>query len=252
MHYLCIESCFQVNSPECIYFYYHYEPYGPYWDLAKKRVTMVQVELTDFVTHFRYGFRNRGCKKYSYAHHSDFIRLEKLIDHGGVYADIDTLFVHPIPETLFDKPFVIGRENDIVCQKTGLSKPSLCNAFLMSEKGGEFARLWLSAMAKAFDGTWSNHSTLLPRQLSEEHPELVHIEPESTFYKYMWTREDIHTLLEGCDRNLDGVVSMHLWSHLWWARKRRDFSDFHEGLLTEDYIRSVDTTYNIVARKYLP
>jgi hypothetical protein len=252
MHYLCIESCFQVNRPERIFFYYHHEPYGPYWNLAKRRITPVKVELTDFITNFRYGFRNRACKKYSYAHHSDFIRLEKLIDHGGIYADIDTIFVRKIPDGLFEKPFVLGRENDITRQVTGRTRASLCNAFIMSQKEAAFARIWLSSMKEAFDGSWSNHSTLLPQELSERHPELIHIEPASTFYKHMWTRSGIYTLLEGCDRTFDGIVSMHLWSHLWWSRKRRDFSDFHGGLLTEEYIRDVDTTYNIIARKYLP
>ncbi len=252
MHYLCIESCFQVNSPDAIFFYYHYEPYGHYWELARRRVTPVKVDLTDFLSHFHYGFRNRTCKKYSYAHHADFIRLEKLIDCGGIYADIDTLFVNTIPDHLFTKSFVLGREDDVICQTTGQKRASLCNAFIMSEKGSDFARLWHSQMQEAFNGSWSNHSTLLPQKLSEEHPDLIHIEPVVTFYKYMWTREDIRRLLEECEKNIDGVVSIHLWSHLWWSKKRRDFSDFHEGILTEEYVRTVDTTYNIIARNYLP
>ena len=28
-----------------------------------------------------------------YAHHADFVRLDALIEHGGLYADIDTIFV---------------------------------------------------------------------------------------------------------------------------------------------------------------
>ncbi|MEK7672190.1 MAG: hypothetical protein AAB344_08225, partial [Bacteroidota bacterium] len=57
---------------------------------------------------------------------------------------------------------------------------------------------------------------------------------------------------KGCDTNYDGILSMHLWSSLWWSRWRRDFSSFHAGKLTEEYIRKVDTTYNLVARKFLP
>ena len=36
------------------------------------------------------------------SHEADFVRLDALIAHGGVYADIDTLFVHPVPARLFD------------------------------------------------------------------------------------------------------------------------------------------------------
>ena len=37
-----------------------------------------------------------------------------------------------------------------------------------------------------------------------------------------------------------------------FTRWRRDFSTVHGGKLTEDYIRRVDTTYNRVARRFLP
>jgi hypothetical protein len=48
------------------------------------------------------------------------------------------------------------------------------------------------------------------------------------------------------------VVSIHLWSHLWWSRRRRDFSSFHAGRITEQRIARVDTTYNVIARRHLP
>lgn len=101
VHYLCIESCRKINKPDSIYFYYHYEPYGKYWELIKERIAPIKVEMVPFVSRYRYGFKNRDCKKYSYAHHSDFLRLEKLIDHGGIYADIDTIFVNKIQDHLF-------------------------------------------------------------------------------------------------------------------------------------------------------
>lgn len=250
--YLCIESCRQVNQPDEIVLHYHYEPHGKYWDHLKDSVTLSKVALSDYVRRYRYGFRDRYNRKYNYAHHSDFIRLEKLIEHGGVYVDIDTIFVNKIPEHLFEKPFVLGREADVWCQHTGRLKRSLCNAFIMSEKQSVFATRWRQEMEKVFDGSWSNHSTFLPQQLSEQYPHLIHIEPSRTFYGHMWTKEGIRTLLKGCDTDYGNMVSMHLWSHLWWSKQRRDFSDFHAGQLSEAFIREVDTTYNLVARKYLP
>ena len=59
-------------------------------------------------------------------------------------------------------------------------------------------------------------------------------------------------LLQGCDPDFHGVYSMHLWAHLWWSEKNTDFSLFHAGMLTEKYVRTVDTTYNVVARRFLP
>jgi glycosyltransferase involved in cell wall biosynthesis len=250
-HFLSIESCFLVHRPERILFFYHYQPFGPYWELAKRRVVPVRIPRDHRISFFRYGLKNRSCWKYRYAHQSDFIRLEKLIEHGGVYADIDTLFVQPFPETLWRKDFVLGREGDIVCADSGEKRHSLCNALIMAKKDAPFGRMWLERMQGAFNGTWSNHSTLLPFELSRQHPRLIHIESRRSFYKHLWTQQGLYDLLQGCDEDFHGVYSMHLWAHLWWSKKRRDFSPFHSGMLTEEYIRQVDTTYNVIARRFL-
>jgi len=251
-YYLAIESCYQVNRPERIDLHLFHEPYGPYWELARRRVRLREIEPVSLVAGFRYGFRNRMCKRYAHAHHTDFLRLQALLAEGGIYADIDTLFVNPLPGRLFAHACVLGRENDVVNRRTGQVHASLCNAFIMARPDAAFVRLWLARMPEAFDGSWSNHATLLPQRLAEQHPELVHIEPSRSFYPFMWTPSDLHTLLEGCERNLEGVFSIHLWSHLWWERRRRDFSTFSGDLLTEEHIRKKDTTYNLIARRFLP
>jgi hypothetical protein len=251
-HYLAIESCFQVNRPERIDLHLHHEPFGPYWELARRRVNLRFVDLVPLVGKFRYGFRHRACKKYSYAHHADFIRLQALLTDGGVYADIDTLFVHPYPARLFGHACVLGREDDVVDHRTGQLRPSLCNALIMAKPGADFVKLWLDRMADAFDGSWNNHSTLLPQTLAQQHPDLVHVEPSRSFYPFMWTPADLHTLFEGSSRDLDGAFSIHLWSHLWWEKKRRDFCNFYGDLITEEHVRTVDTTFNLLARRFLP
>jgi hypothetical protein len=248
--YVCLKSCHALNRPDEIFLYYHHQPWGRYWELARKFVTPVWVPLEPLVSAFDY--RDPGVARYRYAHHSDFIRLERLLERGGVYADIDTIFVNPFPPPLWNESFVLGREGDVVPTPRARAQPSLCNAMIMSEPGAEFGRRWLERMRQAFDGSWSRHSTLLPERLREEDPDLVHVEPPRTFYKHAWTREGLATLLEGLDADFAGVVSIHLWSHLWWSRRRRDFSSFHAGLMTERRIAEVDTTYNVVARHHLP
>jgi hypothetical protein len=250
-YYLCLESCRRVNRPERMTLLYHYEPYGPYWEMIRGHLDLVRVPLNSQVD--AYDYQDRFIADHlRYAHHADFIRLEKLLGSGGVYADIDTLFLRPLPDGLFGKPFVIGREDPVRNTATGGFHESLCNAFLMAEPGSSFARLWLERMAGAFDGSWSNHSCRLAHELAVEHPDGVHIEPASTFYPCMWTPEDLHALLEGDTLDMAGAVSVHLWSHLWWSKDREDFSPFSADRLTEEYIRGVDTSYNLAARPYLP
>ncbi|HEX7588530.1 MAG TPA: glycosyltransferase [Anaerolineae bacterium] len=218
--------------------------------MIRDKLELVRVDSIPFI--LDYPYKNRTVRKYAYAHQSDFIRLDRLLERGGIYADLDTIFVNPIPARLYQESFVLGREGDVWNETSRQFSPSLCNAFIMSKPNAPFGRLWRELMPVHFDGSWSHHSTILPYQLAQAHPDLLHIEPPRTFYKHPWTREGLHTLLEDCDTDNEGVVSMHLWSHLWWSRWRRDFSGFHAGRLTEDYILKVDTTYNLVARRYLP
>ena len=93
---------------------------------------------------------------------------------------------------------------------------------------------------------------MLPRTLADEHPALIHVEPARTFYPYMWTREDLRRLFEARETVAADVVSVHLWAHLWWSATRRDFTDFHAGLIGEERVRAVDTTYHLLARPFLP
>lgn len=250
LYYLCLKSCIEVNKPEKIYFYYQHEPYGPYWELIKPYLELVKVEPNSFIS--EYSYSKKGKVKFSYAHHADFIRLEKLIEKGGVYADMDTLFVHKIPDTLFEKPFVLGREPDVWSESAGAFQHSLCNALIMSEKNSVFAKRWLEQMQANFDGTWSNHSTLLPYKLSVEFPDHIHIEPQRSFYRFAWNKDDLKDLFEDKITDLAGMYSIHLWKHIWFSKWKTDFITFHGGQLTAEYIKSETSTYAMIAKPYLP
>lgn len=255
-HYLCLKSCLMVNQPEQMVFHYHYEPYGPYWEAIKPHLTMKRVELESFVIGSHcYDETQEGTfikqMQLDYAHQSDFIRLKALLEEGGVYADIDTLFVNPLPPHLFEHSFVLGDEGRVEAEPGQEAHPSLCNAFIVSEPQAVFGRFWLDLMYRVFDGTWSRHSCETPARLQQQIPHTIWVAPQRYFYKHLWTREGIATLLEKLDSNFHEVYSMHLWAHLWWDEGRRDFSNFHSGLLTEEHIRTVDTTYNVVARRFL-
>ena len=256
-HYLCLRSCLSVNAPEEIHFHYHHEPHGEWWDRVKGELTLHPIEpevsIRDHPSYLTHD-EGRFIKgwRLDYAHQADFLRLKILLEHGGVYADMDTLFVERLPQRLFEQPFVIGEEDPVPGAARAGTGPMLCNAFLMSAPGAEFGRRWLERMYAVFDGTWNRHSCDEAGRLAEALPGSVHVVPKHHHYKHPCTREGIHTLLQGLDPDLDEVYSLHLWAHLWWSPLRADFTRFHSGLLTEDHIRNVDSTYNVVARRFLP
>jgi glycosyltransferase involved in cell wall biosynthesis len=250
LHYASLESCRRVIAPERIYFHHKHLPWGPYWERIRSHLVLVEVDLVEEVLAADYS-AGLVPASYRYAHHSDFIRLDALIEHGGIYADIDTIFVNrPAPE-LFAAPFVIGRESPVVDELSGVLRPSLCNALLLAEPGARFARAWRDTMASELNGTWSNHSGFLSERLSHERPDEVSVVEAPTFFPFAADRAGLAALLEEHHRVEAGTVSVHLWAHLWWSRDRVDMSHVHEGWCTPSYLRRAQTTLAELARPYL-
>jgi FkbM family methyltransferase len=202
---------------------------------------LIRVELNRKVDAHHYS--DPAVARYRYAHHSDFIRLERLVEEGGVYADMDTLFVRPLPDRLLSQSFVLGSE---------YLPGTLCNAFMMAEPQAEFGRRWLARMGEAFTGDWNKHSCRLPFEIAQEIPSAIHIEPPETFYPFAATPRGLGALLADCQPVPDSACSIHLWAHLWWSRSRTDFSRFHGGRITPGLIRSGATTLARAAQPFLP
>jgi hypothetical protein len=251
MHYLCIASCLGVNKPDAVLFHYQHMPWGPWWEKIAPFLQLQKIEPDQFISSFSYN--DPQIAQYRYAHLSDISRLEILIKRGGIYADIDTLFIQALPERLFEHDFVMGQEKvDWNAQAARAAGGSLCNAFMMGAPDSEFAKLLLARTYKSFDGTWSAHSTFLPYQLSRDYPDWIHVEPESSFFYYDWTKEGIRGIFEKPLPKLTEVYNIHLWSHMWWERQRTDTSCFHAGRLTPEYVRFSRSAYAELARPFLP
>jgi hypothetical protein len=250
VHYLAIRSCADVVAPERIVVHCHELPYGFYWDLARPFVELQRVEPVASVVEFPYD--DPVVKHYSYAHQADVVRLDALVACGGIYADIDTLFVAPPPAPLWDAPAVIGREADVFDPRIETSRSSLSNALVMAEPDADYVVRWREQIESALDGSWSAHSCFLADDLARAHPADVRVEPERTFHAFPPTPDGLRRLLVDRETDLDGIVSIHLAAHLWWDEARRDFSAVHAQQIDEAWIRAGASTYALAAQRFLP
>ena len=89
--YIAIKSAYEVNRPDKIYFYYYYEPHGYWWDKIKPLLTLEKINIPTEIY---------NQKLYHYAHQTDIVRLEKLIERGGIYLDIDTICINSFKKLL--------------------------------------------------------------------------------------------------------------------------------------------------------
>ncbi len=255
LHYLCLASCLAVNRPQAIHFHYRHEPFGPRWERIKPQLQLRRI--TQAVAGYapqRYGDSEEGRLieqlGLGYAHESDFLRLDILLAEGGVYADMDTLFVRPFPDAWFAEEFVIGEENSPLTEGE-IIRPSLCNALMFARPQARFAALWRERMVHVFDGTWNRHSCIEAARVWQALPDCARVLPSAYFYRHGSSIAGFRDLLEepACD-DAD-TYSMHLWAHLWWDAARTDFSLIHADQIDENWIRTRDCTLAYHARRFL-
>lgn len=251
LHYLALASCRQVLAPDEIRLHVHELPYGIYWDLARPLVTLERIEPVQEIAQRHY---DPVVGAYRYAHHADVIRLDLLARHGGLYADIDTLFLRPVPDAFWAEPAVIGHEADVVYPDVGAPEISVTNALLMAQPASPFIVRWRQQILNAMDGTWSGHSCRLATRLASDHPDEVRVEPQSSFSPFDHTPQDITALLQGPHEaaRLAQAYSVHLCAHLWWDLHRTDFSTVSAPQITERYLRESETPIGFLARPFLP
>jgi hypothetical protein len=250
LHYVAVESCRRVLRPDEIRLHVHELPYGLYWDLARPLVTLVRIEP---VPEVELSVPD-DLRPYAYARHSDVVRLELLERHGGMYADIDTVFHTAVPQELWREEAVIGREDAVKYPDSASPEASLTNALIMSRPGAWFVEEWKRRVISAMDNTWSAHSCRVATRLAGERPDRVRVEPQSRFSPFDHTPSGLKALLEQPLRrgSLVDSSSVHLMAHLWWDRNRRDFVSFSAGDATEEHLRTADTPLAQLARPYLP
>jgi hypothetical protein len=136
VYYLAVLSCHIINQPDKIFFYYHHEPYGKWWDKTKELVDLIKVDIPTYIG-------NKVIKKV--AHKSDIFRLDVLIKMGGIYLDIDTICIKNYKHLLNNK-FVICNEITESGKNMGL-----CNAIMMSEPNNEFLNEWYNNYEEHFN-----------------------------------------------------------------------------------------------------
>jgi hypothetical protein len=252
-HYLAIQSAITENNPSDVILHYDNEPSGEFWELIKPKVSLNKIQPPSNI---------HGNPLYHLAHKADIIRLEALQKTGGIYLDVDTITVKPLTEFRKYK-FAIGQELKLPVEYTFKQKikklirhttvrpfkvnvGGFCNAVLFSEPNSEFIEHWLASYknfrSKGNDEFWNEHSVQKPFELSKNYPTLVEKVSPYAFHYPLFDECGLKMLFEESRRFKDAYVH-HLWEAASWDKYLKH--------LTVTNIKSVDTTYNNLARKYL-
>lgn len=228
-HYIAIKSAFEINKPDKIFIYNNKPPDSEWWHKLSSMVEVVKTEPPQEI------FDN---KLYHLAHKADITRINVLRENGGIYMDLDTICKKPFTPLLKYK-FVMGKQGRF--RNMGLG-----NSVMLAEKNAEFLSIWIEEYktfrSKGHDKYWGEHSIKKPGQLSKKYPQLIHIEPYDSFQYPIYYSFCLKKLFV---RNLDfkNAYCHHLWEN--------GSYDLYLKNLTVEEIKTKDTTYNVLARKFL-
>jgi hypothetical protein len=225
IHYACLKSAVERIKPTEVFLYCEFEPTGPWWDLSRELVKVERIQAPREIF---------GNPVAHFAHRADIVRLEKLLDLGGIYLDAD-VFVHKAFDDLLGHRTVLGRQ--VVKQKD----LGLCNAVILAEPQASFLKRWLSEY-RSFRSTghdiyWDEHSVQLPNKLSKQFPGEVTVLPPSAFFWPTFEPADLALIFASPNPiDLSPAYATHLWESLAWEpylehltprRVRSTDSNFH-------------------------
>lgn len=209
VHYNSIRSAIHHNSPQTTFFWYHWEPWGKWWDLIKPQLTLRQVALSD------------DPRFSHYAHYSDYLRLMILYELGGIYMDIDTISNGPLDVS--PGGVTLGSQE---------GPRGLCNAIIGAVPRSLFIKRWLDTYENFRGGSpgtpeWDFHSVKVPALLYKQYPTNVTV--RSNWHSIHWS---------DCERVMFSSTSLvpehpiyHLCETMYYDRlKQIDPTNIREGL----------------------
>ena len=204
-----------------------------------------------------------GCRLYHTAHKADVVRLQMLQQFGGVYLDMDTICVQSF-QPFYNNDCVIGQEENpeksakniikkitytIKSFFTRSKKPTiigLCNAVILAEKNSVFISRWLNSYhsfrSKGRDKYWNEHSVIVPEKLALKNPGSITILGPHAFHYPLYNKQGLQEMHRQVKCFPEAYVH-HLWESFSW--------NDYLSKLTPENIFEQETTYSLLARKYL-
>jgi mannosyltransferase OCH1-like enzyme len=236
IHYMSIKSALEVHQPDRVFLYYNKEPVNnKLWNEIKTRVELVKVDPPK-----EFG----GVELKSYQYKADVLRLQKLIELGGAYMDIDVISLKSF-DNFWSKSCVLGIESAPDHFSANLDNArSITNAVILAEPNHPFIVDWLTRTAENLkDKPWAYHAVCLPLEILKEKSYDVHVEPQNSFMPFDFNEGWLFGPVESKKNKLATSYTMHLWETIW-----------HDKLneYTVDKIKSIDNLFASICKKFLP
>ena len=234
VHYMAIKSALTVHKPNKIFLHYTHPPTNnPYWDEIATLVELVYVEAPEHIN---------GVPLTSFQYKADIVRLETLIQQGGIYLDIDVISIKPFGD-LLNNSCVLGIEAIDDSESVDIHQArSITNAVIMCEPNHPFIIEWLNKTAENItDKPWAHHAVCLPLEILKEGTYDVHVEPQRSFMPFDFNDRYIFYNNPANINRLDNSYTVHLWETIWYDELK---------LIDNNYLDTVDNLFTQLFRHH--
>jgi len=183
---------FEVNL------WYEEEPRSPYFARLADMVKFHKVKPPEEVF---------GNPVPHYAHKADVLRLQILLEEGGIYLDLDTVTVRPF-EPLLNHAVVMS------LVKNDGNLFGLGNSVIMASPGSSFLKRWYESYrtfrSRGHDEFYDEHGAGYSYRLAREHPAEITLLDETAFLTPDMTPRGIASLFLS-DADYPSAFCHHLW-----------------------------------------
>jgi hypothetical protein len=189
-HYLAVCAAHARLQPSTLLLHYSYVPTGVWWEATVGMLSLRQVQVPRAVF---------GRPLTHAAHRADVLRLQLLIEFGGIYLDLDVITLRPFAPLVSlltpEASFLIGREG----HPAHGGFHGLCNAVLIARPNASFARRWLEQYvtfgSSSAGDEWAGLSVHFPVKLAAAHAREVLLVPHTAFFWPDWDESSLQALL---------------------------------------------------------
>lgn len=212
-HLICVKSARMHYPDHELVMWHGYEPENnPYWRAAAKLCRMVA--LTPPTQIF-------GNPLTIHAHRTDVLRLQVLIEHGGLYLDLDSVVLRPL-----DDVFVPGALMGVEAQEATGKVHGLCNAVIAAAPRANFLRRWLDCFeffnSTGADAGYAFYASRLPLILARQRNDDIIMLGNRAFFPYWCDAAGLRAIFDSDHDAPKESYSLHLWESQ--ARQRGHFS----------------------------
>lgn len=213
---LSILSSYRILKPGFIFVHTEKIPNGKWWDHLLELVPNLVIIKTTRVTRIF----DKPVKVVQ--HQADIMRIQLLMEFGGIYMDTDELALKSF-DPLRVYPITLGP-----CRLDALGVQAI-----IASKNSTFLKIWYWTYETFEDKSWAKNSQYTPYKLSRIIPELIHVERLFAFAGFSGNVHDFFNKVADWSQR----YGLHLYIRLQEIQK----SD-------PEHIKKLNSTYGQIAR----